>query len=208
VASDEWLVASSGGVANHYQKYLDGIPVEKTHDGYFSIDKKSGQMIDSKFGDRKERTSDDTDAYDLIMKDKERLLDLREPVRFIFSHSALREGWDNPNVFQICTLKQSGSDVRKRQEVGRGLRLAVNQNGERMDENTLSREEIHNINTLTVIANESYDSFVRSLQNEIADAVAERPRKVEAKLFYDKFDKDTALAIYESLIENGYVKRG
>lgn len=165
-------------------------------------------MIDSKLGDKKERTSDDVDAYDLIMKDKERLLDRREPVRFLFSHSALREGWDNPNVFQICTLKQSGSDVRKRQEVGRGLRLAVNQGGERMDENVLSRDEIHNVNVLTVIANESYDSFAKGLQSELAEAVADRPRKVEAKLFDEKFGEDTALAIYESLIENGYVKRG
>ena len=191
-----------------YLQYLDAIPADRTHAGYFSIDKKSGRMIDSKLGDKKERTSDDEDAYDLIMKDKERLLDRREPVRFIFSHSALREGWDNPNVFQICTLKQSGSDVRKRQEVGRGLRLAVNQSGERMDENVLSREEIHNVNVLTVIANESYDSFARGLQSEIAEAVADRPRKVEAKLFHEKFGEDSSLAIYESLIENGYVKRG
>jgi type III restriction enzyme len=189
-------------------RYLDGIPAEQTHAGYFSIDKKSGRLIDSKLDDKKERTSDDADAYDLIMKDKERLLDRREPVRFIFSHSALREGWDNPNVFQICTLKQSGSDVRKRQEVGRGLRLAVNQNGERMDENVLSHDEIHNVNVLTVIANESYDSFAKGLQSEIAEAVADRPLKVEARLFNEKFGEDTALAIYESLIENGYVKRG
>ncbi|GAB1476922.1 DEAD/DEAH box helicase family protein [Bacillota bacterium] len=191
-----------------YLAYLDDIEAERTHAGYFSIDKKSGRMVDSKLGDKKERTSDDADAYDLIMKDKERLLDRREPVRFIFSHSALREGWDNPNVFQICTLKQSGSDVRKRQEVGRGLRLAVNQGGERMDETLLSREEVHSINVLTVIANESYDSFAKGLQSEIAEAVADRPRKVEAKLFTEKFGEDTALAIYESLIENGYVKRG
>ena len=194
--------------SEEYLKYLNGMPAERTHAGYFSIDKKSGHMIDSKLGDKKERTSDDVDAYNLIMKEKERLLDRREPVRFIFSHSALREGWDNPNVFQICTLKQSGSDVRKRQEVGRGLRLAVNQSGERMDENVLSREEIHNVNVLTVIANESYDSFAKGLQSEIAEAVADRPRKVEAKLFDEKFGGDTALAIYESLIENGYVKRG
>ena len=116
-----------------YLQYLRGIPVEQTHAGYFSIDKKSGRMIDSSLGNRSERTSDDADAYDLIMKDKERLLDRREPVRFIFSNSALREGWDNPNVFQICTLKQSNAEVRKRQEVGRGLRLSANQTGERMD---------------------------------------------------------------------------
>lgn len=194
--------------SEEYQKYLEGISAECTHAGYFSIDKKSGRMIDSKLNDNNERISDDADAYDLIMKDKERLLDRHEPVRFIFSHSALREGWDNPNVFQICTLKQSGSDVRKRQEVGRGLRLSVNQSGERMDENILSRDEIHNVNVLTVIANESYDSFARGLQSEFAEAIADRPRKVEAKLFGEKFGENTALAIYESLIENGYVKRG
>ena len=196
------------GDSPEYLKYLDSIPAEKTHAGYFSIDRKSGHMIDSKLGDKKERTSDDADAYDLIMKDKERLLDRHEPVRFIFSHSALREGWDNPNVFQICTLKQSGSDVRKRQEVGRGLRLAVNQNGERMDENVLAPDEVQKINVLTVIANESYESFARGLQSEIAEAVADRPHKVEAKLFVEKFGEDIATVIHESLIENGYVKRG
>lgn len=119
-----------------YLKYLKAIPAEKTHAGYFSIDKK-GKMIDSKVA-RRENTTDDVDAYNLIMKNKELLLDRnpnKSPVRFIFSHSALREGWDNPNVFQICTLKQSSSEVRKRQEVGRGLRLCVNENGERMDTN-------------------------------------------------------------------------
>jgi type III restriction enzyme len=191
-----------------YLNYLDNISAEKTHAGYFSIDKKSSHMIDSKLKNKKERTSDDVDAYDLIMKDKERLLDFHEPVRFIFSHSALREGWDNPNVFQICTLKQSGSDVRKRQEVGRGLRLAVNQNGERMDENVLAPDEVQKINVLTVIANESYESFAKGLQSEIAEAVADRPRKVEAKLFVEKFGEDIATVIHESLIENGYVKRG
>jgi len=194
--------------AKDYIKYLRGITVESTHAGYFSIDKKSGRIVDSKLEDKKERTSDDADAYDLIMKDKERLLDHREPVRFIFSHSALREGWDNPNVFQICTLKQSGSDVRKRQEVGRGLRLAVNQAGIRMDESALSSEEVHDINVLTVIANESYDSFAKGLQAEIAAAVADRPRKVEAELFYEAFGKDTASVVYESLIKNDYVTNG
>ncbi|MFA5585713.1 MAG: DEAD/DEAH box helicase family protein [Saccharofermentanales bacterium] len=191
-----------------YLDYLSSITADKTHAGYFSIDKKSGRMIDGRLGDRKERTSDDVDAYDLIMKDKERLLDHREPVRFIFSHSALREGWDNPNVFQICTLKRSEANVRKRQEVGRGLRLAVNLDGERMDENVLSRDEIHNVNVLTVIANESYESFAKGLQSEIAEAVADRPVKVEAKLFVEEFGEDAATIIHESLIENGYVKRG
>jgi len=201
-----------------YLKYLEGITAGETHAGYFSIDKKSRRMVDSKLGNRKERTSDDADAYDLIMKNKERLLDRREPVRFIFSHSALREGWDNPNVFQICTLKQSGSDVRKRQEVGRGLRLSVNQNGERMDTNLLG-EDVHNINVLTVVANESYDSFAKGLQTELAEAVADRPRMVTVELFRDKVikdangveqvvDLDLALNIYEGLITSGYVKKG
>ncbi|WP_165072357.1 DEAD/DEAH box helicase family protein [Desulfovibrio sp. ZJ200] len=201
-----------------YSKFLNACQAETAHAGYFSIDKKSKRLVDSKLGDRKERTSDDSDAYDLIMKNKERLLDRAEPVRFIFSHSALREGWDNPNVFQICTLKQSGSDVRKRQEVGRGLRLSVNQNGERMDANLLG-EDVHNINILTVIANESYDSFAKGLQSEIAEAVADRPRKVTADLFKGKVikdasgaeqvvDDDLAQSIYEGLITNGYVKKG
>jgi type III restriction enzyme len=201
-----------------YIKYLNSITAEITHAGYFSIDKKSRRLVDSKLGDKKERTSDDIDAYNLIMKHKEQLLDRKEPVRFIFSHSALREGWDNPNVFQICTLKQSGSEVRKRQEVGRGLRLSVNQSGERMDTNLLG-EDVHNINVLTVIANESYDSFAKGLQSEIAEAVADRPVKVTIDLFRNKVIKDTngneqvvdddmAQAIYDSLVENGYVKKG
>ena len=188
-----------------YASYINSISAESTHAGYFSIDKKSGRIMDSKLGDKKERTSDDEEAYDLIMRDKERLLDRKEHVRFIFSHSALREGWDNPNVFQICTLKQSSSDIRKRQEVGRGLRLCVNQNGERMDENILSCDEIHNINVLTVIASESYESFVEGLQKEMAGATADRPRKVKEDLFTKKFGEQAA-AIYESLIINGYAK--
>ena len=201
-----------------YMKYLQAIPSEKTHAGYFSIDKK-GKMIDSKVG-RKETTTDDVDAYELIMKNKELLLDRdpkRSPVRFIFSHSALREGWDNPNVFQICTLKQSSSEVRKRQEVGRGLRLCVNQDGERMDTNVLG-EEVQNVNVLTVIASESYDSFAKGLQTEIAEAVADRPRAVTAELFVGKVikddkgneqvvDQDTARAIHFDLIVNGYIDK-
>jgi len=199
-------------------KYLDGITADDTHAGYFSIDKKKNRMVDSKLGDKKERTSDDTDAYDLIMKDKERLLDRSEPVRFIFSHSALREGWDNPNVFQICTLKQSGSDVRKRQEVGRGLRLSVNQSGERMDTGMLG-EDVHNVNVLTVVANESYDTFAKGLQSELAEAVYDRPRMVTVDLFKGKVihdsngaeqvvDIELAQCIYEDLIVNGYIKKG
>jgi type III restriction enzyme len=171
--------------------------------------------VDSRLGDKREKTSDDSDAYDLIMKNKERLLDFKEPVRFIFSHSALREGWDNPNVFQICTLKQSGSDVRKRQEVGRGLRLCVNQSGERIDANVVG-EDVHKINVLTVVANESYDSFAKALQSELAEVVADRPREVTAELFEGKaitdatgqqqvIDHHLAGKINNSLIRNGYV---
>ena len=202
-----------------YLKYLQSISAEKTHAGYFSIDKK-GKMIDSKLKDKKEKTTDDVDAYDLIMKNKELLLDRnpkKSPVRFIFSHSALREGWDNPNVFQICTLKQSGSDVRKRQEVGRGLRLCVNQDGERMDANVLGND-VHNVNVLTVIASESYDSFAKGLQSEIAEAVADRPKAVTAELFIGKvikddkgsergIDGDMSHAIYFDLIVNGYIDK-
>ena len=202
-----------------YIRYLNAIPVQETHAGYFSIDKK-GKMTDSSLGDKKEKTSDDISAYDLIMKDKERLLDndpRRSPVRFIFSHSALREGWDNPNVFQICTLKQSSSEVRKRQEVGRGLRLCVNQDGGRMDANVLGND-VHAVNVLTVIANESYDSFAKGLQTELAGAVADRPVAVTADLFKGKVlmdasgneqvvDGELAQAIHYDLIVNGYIDR-
>ena len=202
-----------------YMKYLDSIPAEKTHAGYFSIDKK-GKMIDSKLKNKKEKTTDDVDAYDLIMKNKELLLDRnpkRSPVRFIFSHSALREGWDNPNVFQICTLKQSSSDVLKRQEVGRGLRLCVNQDGERMDANVLGND-VHKVNVLTVIASESYDSFAKGLQTEIAAAVADRPKAITPELFIGKVikdergneqvvDGDTGRAIHYDMIKNGYIDK-
>ena len=201
-----------------YVKYLDSISAHDTHAGYFSIDKK-GKMTDGKI-DKKERTSEDIDAYDLIMKNKELLLDRdpkRSPVRFIFSHSALREGWDNPNVFQICTLKQSSSEVRKRQEVGRGLRLCVNQDGERMDVNALG-SDVHTVNVLTVIASESYESFAKGLQTEMAEAVADRPVAVTADLFKDKviadargneqvIDGETAQAICYDLIVNGYIDK-
>ena len=204
---------------DEYMNYLDSIKPQDTHAGYFSIDKK-GKMTDSKVSDKTEKTSDDIDAYDLIMKNKELLLDRdpkNSPVRFIFSHSALREGWDNPNVFQICTLKQSSSDVRKRQEVGRGLRLCVNQDGERMDANILGND-VHNVNVLTVIASESYDSFAKGLQSELADAVAERPVAVTAELFKGKVirdvngneqvvDAETAQAIYFDMVVNGYVDK-
>ncbi len=201
-----------------YMEYLRNIEADKTHAGYFSVDGK-GKMVNSKVS-RKETVSDDVSAYELIMRNKELLLDRdpkRSPVRFIFSHSALREGWDNPNVFQICTLKQSESVVRKRQEVGRGLRLCVNQNGERMDVNVLGND-VHNVNVLTVIASESYDSFARGLQTELAEVVYDRPRAVTVELFVDKvikddkgneqvIDQDVASAIHYDLIVNGYIDR-
>ena len=199
-----------------YFRYLSSISAGQTHAGYFSIDKKSHRLVDSKLGDKKARTSDDADAYELIMKDKERLLDRKEPVRFIFSHSALREGWDNPNVFQICTLKkQSESEIRGRQEIGRGLRLSVNQNGERMDTGYLG-EDVQIINQLTVVTDWGFEPFVKAYQTGLAEAVADRPRAVTAELFRNKvikdtedneqvIDADTAQAIYFDLIVNGYI---
>ena len=201
-----------------YLKYLDLITAKSTHEGYFSIDKK-GKMIDSKVS-AKETTTDDVDAYDLIMKNKELLLDRdpnKSPVRFIFSHSALREGWDNPNVFQICTLKQSTSETRKRQEVGRGIRLCVNQNDESMDSNVIG-SDVHNVNVLTVIASESYDSFAKGLQSELAEAITDRPRAVTPELFTGKvivdssgnsdvITDDTAREIYVCLRTEGYIDK-
>ncbi|WP_230268246.1 type III restriction-modification system endonuclease [Allobaculum fili] len=201
---------------DEYAKYLDAITASQTHSGYFSIDKK-GHLSNGKINKR-EGVSEDTSAYDLIMKNKELLLDRdpkKSPVRFIFSHSALREGWDNPNVFQICTLKQSSSEIRKRQEVGRGLRLCVNDNGERMDANVLG-DDVQNVNLLTVIASESYDSFAKGLQSEMAEDVSDRPRKVTTDLFANKIIRDVngdeqvvtpdlARIIYNNMIRNDYI---
>jgi len=183
-----------------YKNYLENIPAQKTHAGYFSVDKKN-RVTNS--------TGNEVDAYNLIMRDKEKLLDLREPVRFIFSHSALREGWDNPNVFQICTLKQSSSDIRRRQEVGRGMRLCVNQNGERMDEDKIGAE-IHKINVLTVVANESYKTFAEALQEEIKEAI-NRPQVIDEKFFIGKkigervADEKLSRKIYNQLIRCNYL---
>ncbi|OON93513.1 MAG: restriction endonuclease subunit R [Candidatus Epulonipiscioides saccharophilum] len=205
------------GTEDNYLEYLNLITAKETHSGYFSIDKK-GKMTNSILK-RGETSSSDVDAYDLIMKNKELLLDRnpsKSPVRFIFSHSALKEGWDNPNVFQICTLKHSGSDMRKRQEVGRGLRICVNQDGERMDTNKLGYDEIHNVNVLTIIASESYESFATSLQQEIAETITDRPTKVDPNLFDGKLisnhsgyqltvDSDFAHSIYTRLLMNQYI---
>lgn len=196
-----------------YQKYLKSIAVEDTHKGYFSIDK-NGKLVDGKI---KKTTgmSDDISAYDLILKNKERLLSFDEPTRFIFSHSALREGWDNPNVFQICTLKQGQSTTMKRQEVGRGLRLAVDKEGTRMDANTLGKSEVHKINKLTVVASESYKDFVEDLQKEIKENLTYRPRSASAEYFEGKtikidgqdheITKEEAKIIYLYLAKNDYV---
>lgn len=171
-----------------YREFLERDEVNKVHAGYFSIDKK-GKMVDSKIK-RGESESDDISAYDLIMKDKERLLSQSEPVRFIFSHSALKEGWDNPNVFQICTLRESSAEIKKRQEIGRGLRLCVNNLGERMDAEALGYDTVHDINVLTVIASESYDSFAKSLQEEFKEILKNRPTKITPELFKDKIYLD------------------
>jgi len=171
-----------------YGEYLRNMAadVSTVHTGYFSIDKK-GHSVDSKC-ERGKDTSNDESAYDLIMRNKEALLSFNNPVRFIFSHSALREGWDNPNVFQICTLKQSNSNVNKRQEVGRGMRICVNQQGERMDESVCGAN-VHVVNKLTVIASESYAGFVDSLQDEIKKALYERPEKVSIEYFFGRVVK-------------------
>lgn len=189
---------------------------ENIHQGYFSMDKK-GHMVDPKT-ERGSDNSSDESAYDLIMKDKGRLLSLREPVRFIFSHSALKEGWDNPNVFQICTLKESDNENKKRQEVGRGMRLCVNERGDRQDADVLGFDGVFDTNILTVIASESYDRFADGLQHEIAEACADRPVKVTDDLFvgvkYTAEDgvehtisKDKADEIQYALIICGYIDK-
>ncbi len=167
-----------------YDKYLKGIEPSQTHNGYFSIDKKTSRLVDPAFkktGESKGET-DDVDAYDLILKDKERLLSFEEPTRFIFSHSALREGWDNPNVFVICALKHSDNTVSRRQEVGRGMRLAVNQFGDRQDDPAT----VHQVNVLTVVASESYKDFVSALQKDISSSLSERPKVADEAYFSGK----------------------
>lgn len=166
-----------------YNEYLRRFAPYQTHRGYFSIDKK-GKMVDTKTK-RGSDVSEEASDYDLILRDKERLLSFDEPTRFIFSHSALREGWDNPNVFQICTLRHSDSTTAKRQEVGRGLRIAVDRNGVRQDKELLG-DEVHNINVLTVIANESYSDFTNALQRETRDALRERAAKATPSYFEGK----------------------
>lgn len=178
-----------GYMPTNYGEYLQRDDAHRVHEGYFSIDKK-GKSIDPKVK-RGSEESDDISAYDLIMKDKERLLSFEEPTRFIFSHSALKEGWDNPNVFQICALKnaESGSQTRRRQEVGRGMRLCVNKNGNRLDFEMVG-DQVHEINKLTVIASESYEAFAKGLQSEIAATLKDRPQKAEVEYFVGKVVKN------------------
>lgn len=174
-----------GYAPGNYLDYLNRDDADRVHNGYFSIDKK-GKPVDPTIK-RGSEDSDDVSAYDLIMKDKERLLSFEEPTRFIFSHSALKEGWDNPNVFQICALKSvdSGSQTRRRQEVGRGMRLCVDKRGIRQDFELVG-EQVHDINVLTVIASESYEDFAKGLQNEIAKSLKDRPVKADTKFFLGK----------------------
>lgn len=199
-----------------YVAYLKRYAAAEVHNGYFSRDKK-GHFVQPSASELKSESSNDASAYDLIMKDKERLLSFSEPTRFIFSHSALKEGWDNPNVFQICTLKDSDNQTKKRQEVGRGMRLCVNSKGERQDESVL-HGGVFDVNELTVIASESYNSFAAKLQTEIAEAVADRPLKVQPTLFKDlmvtnargeqkKLDEDDAQDIVFALRMKGYITK-
>ena len=198
-----------------YQRYLLKYPVEAVHSGYFSVDKRTGHAINSEVR-RGETISSDISAYDLILKNKEALLSLSGEtggVRFIFSHSALREGWDNPNVFQICTLRHANSATAKRQEVGRGLRICVDQQGNRMDAERLG-DSVHDINKLTVIANESYSTFVDDLQKETREALRERPTQATVAYFEGKTFKVgeemhtisamEAASIVNYLFENDY----
>lgn len=203
-------------LGEQYRTYLGKYSVNKIHNGYFSVDNK-GMAIDSNES-RGQDGSDDVNAYDLIMKDKERLLSFDEPTRFIFSHSALREGWDNPNIFQICTLRHAQAEISKRQEIGRGLRIAVNKEGDRMDYSVLENE-FFDINTLTVIANESYDEFAKSLQNEILSSLSDRPTILNVSVLKDRvlkndqgktftFSEAKAMDLISDLKAKGYLNEG
>ena len=215
IFEDEYMLYLNNHLSlfeDDYQRYLKRFSASEVHNGYFSIDKK-GHAINSAVS-RGEDTSNDISAYDLILKNKERLLNFEEPTRFIFSHSALREGWDNPNVFQICTLRHASSNTAKRQEVGRGLRICVDQQGVRMDKELLG-DAVHDINRLTVIANESYSTFADALQKETRDALRERPSVANVAYFEGRkfkvgeeehvISQMEATAIINYLYENDYV---
>ncbi|QDW28612.1 restriction endonuclease subunit R [Arthrobacter sp. KBS0702] len=213
LAADELSQLDFDSEAEAYRHHLESIRVEKTHQGYFSVDKKTRRLVDPSVAKRGEDAGQSTDvgAYDLILRDKERLLSFAEPVRFIFSHSALREGWDNPNVFVMGMLKRSDNTLSRRQEIGRGLRLAVDQHGERMD----NPVTVHDINELTVVTDESYTDFVSGLQKEVSESLASRPRKASVRYFIGKTiateDGDSivgeplANALYKYLVKNDYI---
>lgn len=193
LADSEPALTHKGYMPDNYLKYLERDDAHTVHNGYFSIDKQK-KLVDpmtKKGRNGEEAESDDISAYDLIMKDKERLLSFEEPTRFIFSHSALKEGWDNPNVFQICALKHSEANIRRRQEVGRGMRLCVNRQGIRQDFDTVG-DQVQEINKLTVIASESYEEFAKGLQKEIADTLKDRPQKAGSDFFIGKLLKNEA----------------
>ncbi|WP_320973689.1 DEAD/DEAH box helicase family protein [Dysgonomonas capnocytophagoides] len=189
------------------------VDVSQIHDGYFSVDKqsKASNKKDKfeRFVDTSGKTAKDDEAFNLIMRDKERLLSFDTPLRFIFSHSALREGWDNPNVFQICTLNETTKEIKKRQEIGRGLRLCVNQEGERV--------KGFEVNTLTVMANESYEEFAKALQNEIEEDTGIKFgylhkhsfARIEVGAENDKaiyLNEEKSVRLYDYFVEKGYVK--
>lgn len=190
-----------------YQKLLNGEDIDEhiknSHNGYFAKDNK-GRIKDSKTGNSR----DDEDTYNLIMKDKEKLLSFDSKLRFIFSHSALKEGWDNPNVFQICTLNETKSITKKRQEIGRGLRLAVKQDGK--------RTEGFDINTLTVMANESYEEFAKGLQKEYEEDAGIKFGFIEKHSFSNikveeygemkYIGEERSEKIFENLLEKKYIE--
>lgn len=206
-----------------YMKYLNGIDVAKTHDGYFSVDRNNKKHFKNTNGE----SNDDESTYNKIMSDKEKLLSFEEPIRFIFSHSALGVGWDNPNVFQICILRNPGkadkeSIIRKRQEVGRGMRICVDKTGKRMDLDELSKQEFHNINRLTVIANEEYSKYAGDLQSAIREVLYKRPLEVAKDFFIGRkvamnfaddsvnmhiLTADESNEIYEYCLNNGYIDK-
>lgn len=211
------LLSSLSQENTDYRNYLKSMKSSDSHSGYFSVDGK-GRSVNGRT--RRERdgengnlapSSQDVSAYDLILRNKERLLSFEESTRFIFSHSALREGWDNPNVFVICMLKTGNNAISRRQEIGRGLRLCVNKHGERIDQGA----DAHDINVLTVVAAESYANFVEGLQTEIFDTLSNRPQKAEESYFIDKIiwegrkkiiiDQNAARAIHRYLIRNQYI---
>jgi type III restriction enzyme len=216
-AVDRFFEELPFGEDEDYRTFLQRDDVGRIHAGYFSMDKK-GRVVNSEVK-RGETESSDAGAYDLIMKNKERLLSHEEPVRFIFSHSALREGWDNPNVFQICTLRMSSGDIKKRQEIGRGLRLSVNRDGERMDADILGTHGVHEVNALTVIANESYEEFAKALQDEFYEVIKNRPKEITPDLFTGQvwvdgagnemtIDSSKAAEIFVTLKASGIVFEG